>query len=139
MLSRKSFLVLFRIIVLFLWKPGVLGRVKYLSSSKICGLRQMGLWIEFKGGCTFIGSPSYVLANKLKALKEDLKIWNREVFGDFRSKKKCLMGEIVILDEKEGFGGLSPAEHLHRDELKSEMAKLAQLEESSWRQKSQVL
>ncbi len=49
------------------------------------------------------------------------------------------MGEIVVLDKKEGFGGLSPADHLHRDELKSEVACLAQLEESSWWQKSRVL
>ena len=80
-----------------------------------------------------------MLANKLKALKENLKIWNREVFGDFRSKKRCLMGEIVVLDKKEGFGGPSPTDHLHRDELKSEVACLAQLEESSWWQKSRVL
>uniref|UniRef100_A0A2N9H9T4 Reverse transcriptase domain-containing protein n=1 Tax=Fagus sylvatica TaxID=28930 RepID=A0A2N9H9T4_FAGSY len=40
--------------------------------------------------------------------------------------RRCLMGEIVVLDKKEGFGGLSPADHLHRDELKSEVACLAQ-------------
>ena len=30
----------------------------------------------------FTGSPSFVLAQKLKTLKEDLKKWNKEVFGD---------------------------------------------------------
>jgi hypothetical protein len=36
----------------------------------------------------FQGLPSYVLANKLKALKVDLKKWNVEVFGDVGKKKK---------------------------------------------------
>jgi hypothetical protein len=43
-----------------------------------------------------------VLANKLKALKEDLKIWNREVVGDIRFKKRRHMGEVMELDVKEG-------------------------------------
>lgn len=39
-------------------------------------------------GYPFSGSPSFVLASKLKALKEDLKVWNREVFGDAGLNKK---------------------------------------------------
>jgi hypothetical protein len=34
--------------------------------------RVQGWWAGYR----FAGSSSYVLANKLKALKEDLKIWN---------------------------------------------------------------
>ena len=90
-------------------------------------------------GYSFIGSPSFVLANKLKALKEDLKIWNREVFGDVCGKKSSVMRELMDLDVKEGLGGLDPEEHHLRDELKYEVARLAHLEESSWRQKSRVL
>ena len=36
----------------------------------------------------FVGPPSYVLACKLKALKGDLKYWNKHVFGDVAFKKK---------------------------------------------------
>ena len=97
--------------------------------------RVKGWWT----GYSFIGSPSFVLANKLKALKEDLKIWNREVFGDVRDKKNSVMGEVLDLDVKEGLGGLDPEEHQLWDELKSEVDRLAHLEESSWRQKSRVL
>jgi len=39
----------------------------------------------------FYGLPSYVLANKLKALKADLKKWNEEVFGDLGKKKNELL------------------------------------------------
>jgi hypothetical protein len=87
----------------------------------------------------FTGSPSYVLAKKLKALKEDLKIWNREVFGDIRYRRRRLMGVVLELDLKEGLGGLSPDDLHYRDVLKSEVTRLTHLEESSWRQKSRVL
>jgi hypothetical protein len=30
----------------------------------------------------FTGTPSFILANKLKALKSDLKKWNVKVFGN---------------------------------------------------------
>jgi hypothetical protein len=38
----------------------------------------------------FNGSPSYVLACKLKALKGDLRRWNNEVFGHVGKQKKIL-------------------------------------------------
>jgi len=44
------------------------------------------------GSYDFQGPPSYVLANKLKALKADLKKWNAEVFGDVGKKKELLEG-----------------------------------------------
>ena len=42
-----------------------------------------------------------MLAKKLKALKENLKIWNRDVFGDVGLKKKGVMVDLLKLDEKE--------------------------------------
>jgi hypothetical protein len=48
-----------------------------------------------------------VLARKLKALKEDLKVWNKQVFRDVGSKKKLLLGDLTLLDEKESLCGLS--------------------------------
>jgi hypothetical protein len=46
----------------------------------------------------FYGLPSYVLANKLKALKVDLKKWNEDVFGDVGKKKNELFEGIQELD-----------------------------------------
>jgi len=45
-----------------------------------------------------LGLPSYVLANKLKALKTDLKKWNEAVFGDVGKKKNELLEGIRELD-----------------------------------------
>lgn len=36
----------------------------------------------------FIGFFSYILATKLKALKLDLKKWNKEVFGNVNTRKE---------------------------------------------------
>ncbi len=37
---------------------------------------------------SFDGTPSFVLAQKLKALKGDLKVWNKQVFGDVGVKRQ---------------------------------------------------
>uniref|UniRef100_A0A2N9II99 Uncharacterized protein n=1 Tax=Fagus sylvatica TaxID=28930 RepID=A0A2N9II99_FAGSY len=46
----------------------------------------------------FYGTPGYIMACKLKALKVDLKKWNEEVFGNVGVKRNKLMSELVELD-----------------------------------------
>ena len=43
---------------------------------------------------SFTGPSSLVLACKLKALKEDLKKWNHQEFGNVGFKPKQLLGEL---------------------------------------------
>ena len=55
------------------------------------------MWLKVEGfvdrvrqwwrGYHFVGPPSYVLDCKLKALKGDLKHWNKHVFGDVAFRK----------------------------------------------------
>jgi hypothetical protein len=40
----------------------------------------------------FQGFPSFVLARKLKALKVDLKKWNKEIFGNAGKAEKSFIG-----------------------------------------------
>ena len=87
-------------------------------------------WNEYR----FSGSPSFILAHKLKALKEDLKKWNKEEFGDLAFRKKCLLFELLGLDAREDLSGLSQEEQSCRIHIKGEIAHLASLEEISWRQ-----
>ena len=54
-----------------------------------------------------MGSPSFILARKFKALKEDLKKWNKKVFGDLAFRKKCLLSELLGLDAREDLLGPS--------------------------------
>ena len=90
-------------------------------------------------GYSFLGSPSFVLAQKLKALKEDLEKWNKEEFGDLAFRKKCLLAELLALDAKEDLRGLSNEEDFRRTQVKGDIAALAALEETFWRQKSRAL
>ena len=79
------------------------------------------------------------MAQKLKALKADLKKWNREEFGDLAFRKKNLLTELVGLDAREELVGLSNEEQIHRLQLKGHIEQLASLEEISLRQKSWAL
>jgi hypothetical protein len=65
-------------------------------------------------GYSFSGPPSHVLARKMKALKEDLKTWNKNVYGDVGLKENRAMGDILRMDEKEFQGALSLEERHQR-------------------------
>ena len=43
---------------------------------------------------SFKGTPSFVLAKKLKALKEDIMQWNRREFGNVECQKKQFLEEL---------------------------------------------
>ena len=90
-------------------------------------------------GYSFAGSPSFILAQKLKALKADLKKWSREEFGDLAFRKKNMLTELMGLDVREKLVGLSNEEQICRLQLKRDIEQLASLEETSWRQKSRAL
>ena len=84
------------------------------------------------------GFASFVIARKIKVVKEELKKWNREVFGDIRLKKFNLLGSINILDAKEESVGLSSEDIDGRRREIEELGRVFQLEEISWRQKSRA-
>ena len=46
---------------------------------------------------SFSGTPSFVLAKKLKALKEDIIQWNWSEFGNVQRQKKELLGGFEII------------------------------------------
>lgn len=60
-------------------------------------------WSSYK----FIGTPSFILACKLKALKQDLKKWNLEVFGHIDNQKSTLLEELQELEGKALLGDTS--------------------------------
>uniref|UniRef100_A0A2N9IZD1 Reverse transcriptase domain-containing protein n=1 Tax=Fagus sylvatica TaxID=28930 RepID=A0A2N9IZD1_FAGSY len=94
---------------------------------------------EWWSGYSYSGTPSFVLAQKLKALKGDLKEWNKRVFGDVGIKRQQLECELQAFDDKESLSSLSLEEHILRDVCRAELENVAQLEEVSWRQKSRTL
>ena len=88
---------------------------------------------------SFLGTPSFVLAKKLKALKEDIIQWNRSEFRNVGRQKKELLEALKLLDVKEGELDLSEVELGERAALRSQIQNLLSLEEISWRQKSRML
>ena len=94
---------------------------------------------QWWNGYCFSGSTSFILARKLKALKEDLKKWNKEEFGDLAFRKKCLLFDLLGFDAREDLSGLSQEEQTRRIQIKGEITHLASFEEISWRQKARTL
>ncbi|KAF5471988.1 hypothetical protein F2P56_008744, partial [Juglans regia] len=87
----------------------------------------------------FQGTPSFILAGKLKALKQDLKLWNRQSFGDIGEQKKTKTREIAEMDRIQESRSLSQDEMIKKLELVVDLERIILLEEISWRQKSRAL
>jgi hypothetical protein len=86
----------------------------------------------------FLGSPSFILAKKLRALKEEIKMWNREVFGNVGARNKAWAEELEMLDSFEEVHSLSEEEKERRRLLVSDLEASLLQEEISWRRKSRV-
>lgn len=89
-------------------------------------------WEDYR----FRGKASYVLAQKLRALKAYLIKWIREELDDIRLKKKSILDDIMKLDVKEVLRALDEEERTTKFNLKKEFKSAALMEEISWRQKS---
>lgn len=66
------------------------------------------------------GWAAFRLQKKLLFIKEKLKIWNREVFGNIAQQKEILSQQIHHLDHKESDSGLTEEELGLRNKLKEE-------------------
>ena len=86
-------------------------------------------WTQY----SFSGTPNFVLAKKLKALKGDIKQWNCSVFGNVGCQKKELLEALKLLDAKEVEDGLFEVEIGERAVMRSQIHNLLSLEEVSWR------
>ena len=104
------------------------------------------MWLKVEGfkdlircwwqGMVVRGSPSYRLAVKLKELKQNLKIWNREVVGNLERNKAKAHQQVELWDLVEGERSLTEGEIIRKKEAKECYAKWVSLEETHWRQLS---
>ena len=85
------------------------------------------------------GRASYKLATKLKVIKQNLKIWNREVFGSLESNKFAVLQQADYWDQVESERRLTEEEISIKKEAKEGYAKWVNLEEIHWRQLSREL
>ncbi|KAJ9695145.1 hypothetical protein PVL29_010576 [Vitis rotundifolia] len=107
------------------------------------------MWLKVEGfkelvrgwwqGMVVRGSASYRLATKLKKLKQNLKTWNREVFGRLECNKAEALQKVEFWDLEEMERILTEEETNRKKEAKEEYAKWVSLEETHWRQLSREL
>ena len=71
----------------------------------------VGVWETY----CFQGTPSYIFTMMLKALKLDLKQWNKVEFGNVAAKKQKLWNELNTLDVKAERYPLSGEENLEKE------------------------
>ena len=88
-------------------------------------------WQSFE----FRGTYSYVLMEKMRALKVKLKAWNKEVFGTMEEQKKSTLKKVALWDDMESRRPLSDGERQDRLGAMEDFKKWATMEEISWRQK----
>ena len=94
-----------------------------------------GWWDSYQ----FEGTPSFILAKKLKAFKLALKKWNYEVFGHVGHKRQQLMAELNQFDVLVEDRPLSVEEQTQKEQIVVELERNALLNEISWRKKSRAL
>jgi hypothetical protein len=97
------------------------------------GFEQVKRWW---GSYIYEGTPSFVFARKLKALKIDLKKWNEEVFRNVGVQKTKLEKSLSELDLIAKERLLSKKENFKREDYSRNLEWNILLEEVSWRQKN---
>ena len=85
------------------------------------------------------GRASFRLAYKMKVLKHNIKVWNREVFGRLKVNKNSALQYLEYWDGVESVRSLTLAEAEQKKEAKDAFHKWVQMEEVHWRQKSREL
>ena len=110
--------------------------------------RTVDAWLSEKGFMEMVkdrwysylvqGSGFMKVKEKLKCLKGDLKVWNKDVFGNIETCKRRILQEIDVLDSQDCNGTLVDNERLRRVELVSRLKETNLKLESLLRQKARV-
>ena len=85
------------------------------------------------------GTRSYVLMEKLKVLKGNLRIWNIEVFEKVEERKKSTLEKVTYWDAIETQRLLAPDEMKEKVEALEDFKHRALIEETYCRQKSREI
>ena len=107
------------------------------------------MWLKIDGfkdlvrswwnGYSVEGYSSHCIAEKLKALKKDLKKWNKEVVGNVSFNRAEAYSRLQRWEAKENEISLTPEDVEAKNLALEDYKKWALLEETSWRQKSREI
>ncbi|MCI08111.1 RNA-directed DNA polymerase (Reverse transcriptase), partial [Trifolium medium] len=90
-------------------------------------------WTEVAIGC-----PMYVLNVKLKRLKDKLKTWNKEVFGNVHSYVKDAEKSLQHIQSQIHLDGHSDALMIMEKEAQCNLDKALERQEEFWREKARI-
>lgn len=76
---------------------------------------------------------------KLKLVKQNIEVWNKEVFGNIRDSKCSISKRIDEMDHFEEGGLMNDTLRLERKELKERFQELVFRGKVLWRQKARVI
>uniref|UniRef100_A0A0V0IXC5 Putative ovule protein n=1 Tax=Solanum chacoense TaxID=4108 RepID=A0A0V0IXC5_SOLCH len=105
----------------WLQTEGFLDRVKMWWNSIVCE-----------------GRPDFILAFKLRALKDKLKEWAKTSNGNLAMQKQNILAKLAELEEIQDQRVLTEVETLSKAELLVDFESIAKCEEIAWRQRSRV-
>jgi hypothetical protein len=88
-----------------------------------------GWWASYN----FQGTPSFILTKKLRALKGDIKNWNKNVFGNVGALIKERVDELKALERTVEEGGLREDERERKRQLCRDLERALLQKEISWR------
>lgn len=94
---------------------------------------------EWWGSYDLNGSPDFILTQKLRLLKKDITIWNKEVFGKVEIRKSKILDELMELEQLTENRVQSMEETSKMLALKLELEQLVRAEGVSWTRKSRCL
>jgi len=110
--------------------------------------RTIDAWLLERGFCEMVrdkwldypmeGNGFSKFKEKLKRLKSDLKVWNRDVFGNIHTRKKYILQKIEELDCQDCAGNLSAGDKVKRCELICDLREIEKKLDSLMCQKARV-
>ncbi|KAK9950555.1 hypothetical protein M0R45_006040 [Rubus argutus] len=86
----------------------------------------------------FYGWAGFTFMRKLRSLKEKVKVWSKEMFGDIE-KEKRQTGELIMqLDAEDICVGLCDVKRRQREVAREKLEVIIFQEESRWRQRAKL-
>jgi len=110
-------------------------------NSRTCGSSPLNFNVLVKGwwdSFLVTRKRSQQLRLKLKLLREHLRVWSKEIFGNVEARKKDLLKDINLWDSNEVRGNLSKVQRQMWDLAKQDCEHTTCLEEIKWNQKAKV-
>lgn len=96
-------------------------------------LERMKVWWEL---FSFHGSAGFVLAKKLQALKAEIKVWNKDVFGRIDRQMEEILVELADLDSLHANHTITVEQAAKKDRLKHNFEEMTDRKHIMWLQKA---